>query len=232
MSGSKSNIELRRKFERLRKLGKTYNEILNILKVDLSKSTMSYWARNIKLPNFYKDKIKKLNSESVSKAQLAALKTNRLKHKKLIDNFLKINKKITSNLSKNFKKIILAILYLGEGTKYKSHSGLILGSSDPNIIKIFINTLKECYKITTNDLKIRISYRADQDIDLLEIFWSKITGVSLDNFYKTKPDPRTIGKKTMKSDYKGVCVLTCAGAKIQLELEEIAKLLYKKISGR
>jgi len=39
------------------------------------------------------------------------------------------------------------------------------------------------------------------------------------------------GKKTQKADYKGVCVITCAGAKIQLELEEIANLLLEKIKG-
>lgn len=29
--------------------------------------------------------------------------------------------------------------------------------------------------------------------------------------------------------YKGVCVITCAGSHIQLELEEIAKLLLEKL---
>ena len=78
-------------------------------------------------------------------------------------------------------------------------------------------------------LKCRVSYRTDQNINEIEEYWSTITNISRENFYKTKPDPRTKGKKTKKVDYKGVCVLTCAGAKIQLELEEIAKLLLRKL---
>ena len=33
-------------------------------------------------------------------------------------------------------------------------------------------------------------------------------------------------------DYKGVCVIMCAGAHIQLELDMIAKQLLEKIKGR
>ena len=128
-------------------------------------------------------------------------------------------------------KTVLAMLYLGEGAKWKGHSGLLLGSSDSTIILLYISLLEKCYKIKPSRLKCRISYRADQDIRELEKYWSGVTGIPEENFYKTKPDPRTKGKKTKKNDYKGVCVITCAGSHIQLELEEIAKLLLKKIKG-
>src|SRR3989344_735649 len=128
-------------------------------------------------------------------------------------------------------KIVLAMLYLGEGAKWKSHSGLMLGSSDSQIILLYISLLKKCYKIKLSQLKCRISYRADQKINELEKYWSRITGISTKNFYKTKPDPRTVGKETKKTDYKGVCVISCAGSHIQLELEEITNLLLEKLKG-
>jgi hypothetical protein len=74
-------------------------------------------------------------------------------------------------------------------------------------------------------LKCRISYRADQDLNELQKFWASITGINIDKFYKTKPDPRTVGKPTRKSDYKGVCAIYCAGSRIQLELQVIADII-------
>ena len=56
------------------------------------------------------------------------------------------------------------------------------------------------------------------------INWSKATGLNKNQFYKTKPDARTIGKPTRNKNYKGVCVISCAGTKIQVELKEISKM--------
>lgn len=123
--------------------------------------------------------------------------------------------------------MILSFLYLGEGAKRGSHSGIQLGSSDQDIIKLYLRLLKRCYKINPAQLKCRISYRADQDIRSLEEYWSKITKIPLSNFYKTIPDPRTAGKPTKNSDYKGVCVISGSRSYIQLELETISKIILK-----
>jgi len=195
----------------------------------MPKSTLSNWCQNIVLPIWYNKKIEELNRKSFTKAQAMAWASTKKKR----ELYLKGVRKEASTILKKFNqeglKIALAMLYLGEGAKWKSHSGLSLGSSDPHIILLYMALLKKCYSIETRALKCRISYRADQDINELEKYWSTVTAISRENFYKTKPDPRTKGKKTKKSDYKGVCVLTCAGAKIQLELEEITKLLYRKL---
>lgn len=124
------------------------------------------------------------------------------------------------------------MLYLGEGSKWKSHRGLALGSSDPQIIKLYIGLLNRCYGLKLEQMKIRVSYRADQNIDLLQNYWSKITKIPKRNFYKTIPDPRTIGKPTKNKQYKGVCVIYCSGTDIQLELELIPKLILQCLSGR
>ena len=124
-------------------------------------------------------------------------------------------------------KLLLSMLYLGEGSKWKSHRGLVLGSSNPDIIRLYIRLLNICYGITTEKLKCRVSYRADQDIHVLQTYWSQITSIPLDNFYKTIPDPRTVGKPTKHQDYKGVAVISCAGTHIQLELEMIPKVILK-----
>lgn len=215
----------------LRSDGKTYSEIKKILGVNIPKSTLSNWCRNIKLPNWYEEKIKKLNKKNFNKARKIAWANNQKKREDFLKSIENEAIKNISHLNKANLKIILAILYLGEGAKWKGHSGLMLGSSDPNIILLYILLLNKCYGIKIQQLKCRISYRADQNLKNLEYFWSKLTGIPTNNFYKTKPDPRTIGKKTLKKEYKGVCVVTCKGSHIQLELEHITILLLKKIKG-
>ncbi len=216
----------------LREKGKTYSEIKRVLGICMPKSTLSDWCRGVKLPIWYDDKIKELNNKSFNKALKIAWASNRKTREDILKSVESEAIKTIAKLDDANLKIILATLYLGEGSKWKSHSGLVLGSSDPNIILLYITLLDRCYGIKYYDLKCRISYRADQDIKRLEAFWSKVTGIPRGNFYKTIPDPRTIGKKTQNKDYKGVCVISCKGANIQLELEQITNLLLKKIKGR
>lgn len=224
-----TKINFREKVRKLRSEGKTYSEIQQVLNISKPKSTLSSWCQDAILPNWYTAKIRNLNRKNFMKAQAMAWASIRKKRELFLD---KVRREATEVLKKfNLKnlKTVLAILYLGEGAKWKGHSGLMLGSSDPQLILLYILLLEKCYKIKINQLKCRISYRADQNIYKLEKYWSGITGIPKENFYKTKPDPRTVGKKTKNNDYKGVCVITCAGSYIQLELEEITKLLLKKL---
>lgn len=217
----------------MRSEGKTYSEILKIIESSIPKSTISSWCNNIKLPKWYQDKINELNKSSLMKAQKISRAVNNAKRERIISEIVKKAKIITESLKdKDILKVILAILYLGEGAKWKSHRGLSLGSSNPTIIKLYIRLLRLCYGISIKSLRCRISYRADQNINDLQKFWSHVTSINVKNFYKTIPDPRTIGRPTRKKDYNGVCVITCAGTHIQLELEAIPDFILKKITGR
>ena len=224
-----NRLTLKEKVLKLRKEGKTYSEIRSEVKTPIPKSTLSNWCRKVILPYWHKKRITELNNRSLVKAQSIAWARN----KQIREDFLEKVKREAVTILRNFNqeglKMALAMLYLGEGAKWRGHSGLLLGSSDPELILLYISLLEKCYYIKPNQLKCRISYRADQDIRKLEKYWSGVTKVPLKNFYKTKPDPRTKGKKTQKVDYKGVCVITCAGAKIQLELEMFVKLLLEKL---
>lgn len=215
---------------RLRAKGKTYSEINSILKIDIPKGTLSGWCKGVELPSWYKDKIEELNKSNFSNAQKASIVARQFKQKKLLENIDQKNKPLIPFLAKKeVLRGILAMLYLGEGSKWKSHRGLMLGSSDPNIIRLYIGLLGACYGKKAEEMKCRISYRADQDIKYLEKYWSKVAGIPLANFYKTKPDPRTAGKPTKNTEYKGVCVVMSAGTEIQLELEAIAKIILRNI---
>lgn len=214
--------------QKLRAEGKTYSEIMRELKVGLPKSTMSKWCQGVVLPKWYKDKIDELNRKSFSKARQIAWASNKIKRERFLRALLTNNSHLVKKLrDKDILKMLLAILYLGEGTKWKSHSGLILGSSSPLIVKLYLKLLEVCYGIKSKTLKCRVSYRADQNLNQLQKYWSRAVQIPLKNFYKTLPDPRTIGKPTKKKDYKGVCVISGGSSAIQLELEKIPDLILK-----
>jgi len=218
--------QLKKQVRDLRVKGRTYSEIKTSLKIKIPKSTLSNWCNGIILPKWYQGKINALNLMNSEKARKIALLTNKIKREILIKQLRNSNKYLSQKIKdKDVLKIILAILYLAEGAKWKSHRGLMLGNTDPTIIKLYIRLLRKCYNIKSENLKCRISYRADQDIVSLQKYWSRLTSIPLKNFYKTKSDPRTIGKPTKKKNYKGVCVLTCKGTNIQLELEMIPMLI-------
>ncbi len=213
--------------KKLRSKGKTYTDIRNILNVKIPQSTLTSWCRNIVMPHWYKSKIEKLNIENRRKGRNAVVLMKKIQMQNLLNQLHLTNLYLLKKFKdKDIKKMLLSMLYLGEGAKWKSHRGLYLGSSDPKIIQLYMHLLSACYNIGTQKIKARISYRADQNLNYLQKFWSRITSIPIKNFYKTKPDPRTIGRVTKNKDYMGVCCLTCAGTKMQLELDVIAKILH------
>lgn len=129
------------------------------------------------------------------------------------------------------RKIQLAILYKGEGAKHGSYSGLSLGSSDSSILRLYMGMLYLCYGKTARKYKARIQHRCDQNEADLKEYWPHQLQLDKDQFYKSYADKRTLNKPTKKTNYMGVCVISCSGADIQLELEAIVQLYAQKVWG-
>ena len=220
-------IELRKRAIQLRREGKTYSEINNILNKKISKGTMSCWCSKIKLSKSKEKRIEKIRLTNLEKARIKAIATNKNKQERLISDLSKKNiHLIPLANNKDIKKLILSVLYLGEGAKWKSHRGLQLGNSNMEVVEMYLNLLEACYDVDRKKLKASIYRRYDQKAESLVSLWSKKLKIPKENFYITKPDLRTKGKET-RIGYYGVCSIFGPNTKIQLELEEIAKLLLK-----
>src|SRR3990167_2210544 len=120
-------IALRKKVRKLRSRGKTYAEIQEVLDTSLPKSTLSGWCRDMILPNWYNAKIKELNRKSLKKAQAMAWASTKHKRELFLGKVRQEAAQVLRKLDSENLKIVLAMLYLGEGAKWKSHSGLMLG---------------------------------------------------------------------------------------------------------
>ncbi len=219
--------ELKKRIRQLRELGKTYNEIREIIRSPIPKSSLSDICRNVQLPHEYDEIIRNLNNKSLNKARSIAAASHILKRQRLLDNLREINLPIAGKIKdKKTAKIALAMLCLGEASKSKSGASFYLGSSDSRIIVLFIRLLKYCYQFETGKVRCTVQCRADQNISVLEKHWQKITGIPKENFYKARVDPRSVGKPTCKTDYMGVLKMDYLDRKVQLDLESLADLVY------
>ena len=210
----------------LRKSGRTYSEITAQLGVKIPKSTLSTWFKHITLSPRQKIRLDRIIKNNIRKGVMIALASNRIKRAKYLQEVysrVEYLGKIFEN--KEVAKISLAVLYLGEGAK--TRSSIMFGNSDPLIISLFLRLLRYCYSIDESKFRCTLQCRADQDIKKLEKFWSHITKIHLNKFYKAQVDPRTIGKISKKPEYKGVCRIDYFSADIFNELMKIVEVIDK-----
>jgi hypothetical protein len=219
--------------KKLRSLGHTYPEINNRLDRNIPKSTLSHWCKNTPLPKSYQKKLKNITINNIKKAQKKAVLANKAKRKKFLLSLREGNKNIAREIkNKKTAKIALSILCLGEASKYSSKSRCFtLGSSDPRIIVIFLKLLKYCYDDFDQDkIRCTIQCRANQNQEKLKKFWKSIVKLPDSSFYQTRVDPRSKGKKTKKTDYRGVLRIDYLSSRTQLDLESLAELIFEGLS--
>ncbi len=221
-------VFLRRQAQQLRQRGKTYSEIKTLLRVDIPKSTLSYWCRNIILPKSYHAKVRRLNELSFVKAREISSKNRKEKREIFLKDLDLKNKRLLNFFACNgySRKIVLAVLYLAEGSK-TARGSLMFGNSDRAIVLMFVNLLRECYKIDEQKFRCTVQCRADQDIKKAERFWAQTTKISPKQFYKARIDKRTFGQISKKQDYKGGCRIDYFSSVIDLELKRIAQQMLK-----
>lgn len=224
------NIHLRTKAINLRKQGMTYSQILISLSEPVTKSTLSYWLKSIKLTNQQNQRIKLVNLKNLGYAREAARKIQSEKRNR---NLIETRNEFASlrPLLENQKiaKIALIMLYLCEGSLTRK-GGLMFGNSNPYIITLFLHFLRKSYAIQEDKFRCTVQCRADQNPEELKKFWSRTTGIQEKYFYRPQIDKRTIGKVTKKPEYRGVCRIDYFSAKIYNELTEMARLLGKESS--
>lgn len=201
-------------------------------KLGIPKSTLSYWLKNVVLTNLQKKKLRKDWQDALTKARKGAVlwhneeKARRLRSAETEG--LSLLKNIDMN-DNNISELVLAILYLGEGTKAKCETGM--GSSDPLILKFFIACLRKIYKVPEEKIKCELHLRADQNPQEMIKFWSNELNIAEENFTRPYLDKRTAGKRTYTS-YKGVCLVRCGNVAIQRKLVYIAKHFCGHIAAK
>jgi hypothetical protein len=124
-------------------------------------------------------------------------------------------------------RVAAAMLYLAEGAK--SEGQFRFGNSDPQVIRYWLHLLRSNFDIDESKFRIQVMYRADQNIEELEHYWSMVTGIK--RFIKGHLDLRTQGKATKRADYKGVCSICYHDVALRRYLDALAQGLMERAVG-
>ena len=172
------------KIIKLRKTGHTLYEIKNLTK--RSNGTVWKYIRNINILPRYQDiwKAKRGGSKAKSNRDWQEAKLNAVK--------------IIKDIGFKEKMLVLSCIYWGEGNKTE----LNLINSDPSMIKVVINCLKE---LGVKDDELKISLRLFENINKKEAisFWTDILNLPCNTIQKINI---ISGKKIGKLKY-GMCRL-------------------------
>jgi transposase len=212
---------------KLRKKGKSYRDIENILGVN--RSTLSGWLKTIKLTKEQKNKLHNnwLNA-LVNARKKAVLAHNKGKNDRIEKVRQEVEKFVSDiNIDKKIQEIILATFYLAEGGK--TENCFALANSNPEILVSIMTLLKKTFTIDNSKFRCCLHLRKDQNEKALKRFWSKTLKIPHDKFLKTQFDKRTV-KKTYHH-YRGVCVLYYLDMALQRRVLYLGDKLLKIINN-
>lgn len=171
--------EERKKAIELRTGGLAMGEIAK--KLSVSKSSISYWVRDIKLTQ---KQLNSLNSKGYSVEAIEKRRISRLAHtKSKHDEVFNQAYKEAVTLIKNPAWCIGVALYWGEGGKTQGTARI--ANSDPAVIKTMMAFFRTVCKIPEDKFRAHIHTFAHSDKVKIEKYWSDVSQLPLTQFYKT-----------------------------------------------
>lgn len=166
----------------LRKQGKSYNEMAKILGV--SKSTLSLWLRDIKMPINIKrkfwDKTRKNWAANITKFNKKRSIIAKQKAQKIQKSASKDIKKI----SKRELLLIGSALYWAEGFK-KSRWEVVFSNSDPLMVRLIMKFFREICQINKDKFRATVQIHPNTTPQKSINYWSKIIKIPKQQFRKT-----------------------------------------------
>lgn len=163
----------------LRLEGYSLNEIRKILNV--SKSSVSVWVRNVELTNSQKERLLKKGfyREAVEKRRFSRLANEKIKRDLVID----AAKQSINKISKKQLWLIGVMLYWAEGGK--TQRMVRFSNSDPEMIKIMMVFFREICGVPELKFRGYIHIHPHLDHEKAEKYWSNVSDIPLNKLYKT-----------------------------------------------
>ncbi|MBI1866644.1 MAG: hypothetical protein HYS02_02665, partial [Candidatus Staskawiczbacteria bacterium] len=165
---------------KLRQRGLSLNEIRK--KTGFTKSSISLWVRNIELSKKQKNELSQrgFRKEIIEKRRITRLANENSRRQVIIDQATKDIR----NISKKELWLIGIALYWGEGAK-TLRSGVQFSNSDPNMVKIIMEFFKINCEVPIEKFRGHIHLHPHLNEKRAKKYWSMISGIPLNQFYKT-----------------------------------------------
>jgi hypothetical protein len=185
---------------RLRRLGKSYKEILKDIMV--SKGTLSLWLRDIKLTPKQQERI---YVELRQKNAYRMAKSNQEKRIKRTKEVVGRARKIFRSYHKDPLFLAGLMLYWAEGDK--ANESVKFSNSDPLMIRLMMGWFRKICMVPENKFRICLHIHKLHCRKDIQNYWSGLTGVPLSQFYKTQVKPTSLGQRKNKL-YNGTCAVS------------------------
>ena len=151
-------IELRRK-------GFSYSEIKTSL--NIPKSTIAYWLKDIKLSDFQVQKLQTRRSDTAKRNS----EKRTAKVLKTIEDIKKSSAKDVDKISKRELWLMGITMYWKNKNKNDLKKGVSFSSSDPDQIKLFLKWLKEVGGIKDDEIMLDIFMGKDKKNSIFQADW-------------------------------------------------------------
>lgn len=174
--------ELKRKARWLRRRGLGIKTIAYKLRV--SSSTASLWCRDIKLSLKQIKELERRAHDPYYGRRKDNILRQRQKRLEAIKSLRQIGIQEIGDLTKRELFIAGVALYWAEG--FKKDKRLGFANSDPAMIKFFLKWLLECCNVPKSSIRLRVGLNISHKnrVEDVEDYWSKITGISKNQFQK------------------------------------------------
>jgi len=206
----------------LRGQGWSLNEIRQKLKV--AKSSVSFWVRDIELTKKQKQTLSKkgVRKEVIERQRKTRLEREKAKRQIIID---KAKNEINSLSIKELKLIGIG-LYWAEGSKL--HRGTVqFSNSDPRLIQFMMKFFRRICKVPKKRFRGHISIHPHLDAKRAEKYWHKVSGIPLNQFYKTSKQQSRASKKTKDNLPYGTFSIQISITELFLKIKGWSEGLFK-----
>ena len=222
ISARRYPARVRHRAEMMRRRGYTYAEICGRLD-HIPKGTLAHWLKNIPLTPQHAARIRAKIIASARRGRPLALAAWDQKMRRWRG---QIEARVASfgilpYRSRTVGKLVCGIMYLCEGARYPTSRQLTFGNSNPQIVKAFLSLLRQHFHVDEQRLRARVMHRWDQNGRTLTRFWSHVTMIPEEQFYRSYRDRRTRLRPTRRSNYYGVCAVHYGDTELQYELQAI-----------
>ena len=219
-------IKMKIAAESLRRQGKTVNEIADELSI--SKGTAFLWTRNIVLGARAATRISRLRDEARKKGH----DTMATKRSAVWEEDCRWAKREIGDTmnpkSKADWRLLAAILYWCEGEKGNG-SMIAFTNSDPSMVALFIKALRNGFNLGMQKFRALLHIHEYHDRDSQRAYWSEITGIPENQFYKEYIKPHT-GKRKHEN-YPGCISIRYYDSRIARKLKALYHTLAKDMGA-
>lgn len=199
---------------KLREKGFSLNEIKQ--KLEISKSSASLWVRDIILTNRQQQRLSErgIKKEIIEKRRKTRLERENARRQIIIDDA----KKEINKLSATELKLIGIALYWAEGAK-TLRSGVQFANSDPRMVQLMMQFFKNYCEIPETKFRGHIYLHPRLNAQRAKKYWHNISGIPLNQFYKTSQQQSKASKRKKDSLPFGTFVIQICNTELFLKIK-------------